>query len=85
MNPWEEYEKRKDVKEALRIWRKDDILKKKSGFAACKHRLMDLLKVDRSEFYTWQIPVVHIFALKRISGWTSEQAWKFLKRQIEKE
>lgn len=70
-----EYERQPLVKAAVQLWKADPVLSRHGGFASCKHRLMDLLGVPREKYSKWNMPLEHIYALRRSSGWTKLEAY----------
>lgn len=78
----EEYERRSEVKAALRLVRKNrELLCRTGSFATFKHRLMDLLGIAGSEYMVWNVPTEFLYAQKRVGpkgerGWSKKDAFK---------
>jgi hypothetical protein len=75
----EEYERRPEVKAALKLVRSRPELLRTSGWASYAHRLMDALGVppaERKYKGGWQMPVEYQYAYKRaVSGWSRNDAF----------
>lgn len=77
----EEYERRPEVKAALKLTRENrELLCRTGSWITFKHRLMKLLGVPESESMAWDVPIEFIYAQKRIAargerGWSKKDAF----------
>lgn len=75
----EEYERRPEVKAALKLVRSRPELLRTSGWASYANRLMDVLGVppgERKYEGGWQMPVEYQYAHKRaVAGWSRQDAF----------
>lgn len=78
----EEYERRPEVKAALRLVRANrEMLCRTGSFATFKHRLMTLLGIPGPQYMAWSVPVELLYAQKRIGpkgerGWSKKDAFQ---------
>lgn len=78
----EEYERRPEVKTALKLVRENrELLCRTGSFATFKHRLMDLLGITGAEYMAWNVPIELLYAWKRVGppgerGWSKKDAFQ---------
>jgi hypothetical protein len=78
----EEYERRPEVKAALKLMRDNrELLCRTGSFATFKHRLMDLLGIPGAEYMVWNVPSEFLYAQKRVGpkgerGWSKKDAFR---------
>lgn len=73
----EEYERRPEVKAALKLVRSHRELVAGAGWANFKIRLMAILGIPPSQYYTWDVPTEFKYASKRVkAGWSRKDAFR---------
>jgi hypothetical protein len=78
----EEYERRPEVKAALKLVRENrDLLGRTASWMTFKHRLIKLLGIPESQSMAWDVPIEFIYAQKRTAprgerGWSKKDAFQ---------